>query len=388
VVEAGTALAEPVEVIIAVHSPDRPVRRAVASVLAAGTPGTVRATVVCHNMDARPVRTALAGLPGDLPEGTVRVLELRDGIPSPAGPFNYGLAHAQAPWVAVMGSDDELEPGALDAWRAAATACGAAAAIAPLRVRGGGRILTPRARVLRGLRVDPVRDRLAYRTAPLGLIRREAVERLGLRLAPGLRTGEDLEFGLRLWFSGEPLVYPAGAPCYLVGQDGGERVTGAVLPLAEQFRDVSRLLAGRWLDGLPAPAREAVAVKLLRGHVVGAALRRGPDFDWTGSDRAELSRIITDIVRLAARAPRLLSAPDEALLLSLRGTGGVPPADAVSAALRRRQAAGLLRRSFTRRWPDNFRRESPLRTNLNSLLAATAGPLRRLPGLFRRKDAA
>ncbi|MCG2622709.1 glycosyltransferase family 2 protein [Arthrobacter sp. I2-34] len=386
--EAGAALAEPVEVVIAVHSPERPVRRAVASVLAAGTPGTVRATVVCHNMDSQPVRAALAGLPGDLPEDTVRVLELRDGIPSPAGPFNHGLQHAQAPWVAIMGSDDELEPGALDAWRSAAVARGAAAAIAPVRVRGGGRILTPRARVLRGLQVDPVLDRLAYRTAPLGLIRREAVERLGLRLAPGLRTGEDLEFGLRLWFSGEPIVYPATAPCYLVGQDGGERVTGAVLPLAEQFKDVSRLLAGRWLDGLPARSRQAVAVKLLRGHVVGAALRRGPDFDWTGAEREELSRIITDIVRLAPGAPRLLSAPDEALLLSLRGSGGPPSAAAVAAALRRRQAAGLLRRSLTRRWPDNVRRESPLRANLNSLLAAASGPLRRLPERLRRKDAA
>ncbi|NKX49457.1 glycosyltransferase [Arthrobacter deserti] len=377
--KAGAVPPEPVEVVIAVHSPDRPVRRAVASVLAAGMPGTVRATVVCHNMDAVPVRTALADLSGD----AVRVLELRDGIPSPAGPFNYGLQHAQAPWVSIMGSDDELEPGALDAWRAAAAGRGAVAAIAPLRLRGGRRILTPRARVLRGRRVGPLRDRLAYRTAPLGLIRGEAVNRLGPRLAPGLRTGEDLEFGLRLWFSGEPIVYPASAPCYLVGEDAGERVTGAVLPLAEQFRDVSRLLSAGWFAGLPARSREAAAVKLLRGHVISAALRRGAGFDWTEDEGAELSRVVREITALAPDAPHLLSAPDEALLDALRGA---PPAAELAAALRRRQAAGVLARSFTRRWQDNLRRESPLRSNLNSLLAAAAEQGRRLPGLLQRKD--
>lgn len=380
---------EPVEVIIAVHARERPVRRAAASVLAAGTPGTVRATVVCHNMDSSPVREALDGLSDGLPEGTVRVLKLRDGIPSPAGPFNFGLRHAEAPWVALMGSDDELEPGALDAWRAAADGTmPALAVIAPMRTRGGRRILTPRARVLRGSRVDPVKDGLAYRTAPLGLIRREAVDRFGLRLAPGLRTGEDLEFGLRLWFSGEPIAYPAGAPCYVVGEDGGERVTAAVLPLAEQFRDLDRLLAARWLTGLPDKSREAVAVKLLRGHVVGAALRRGPDFGWTDEDRAELSRVITAITQLAPGASRLLSAPDEALLLAVRGQAGqVPGSAAVAGALRRRQAAGVVARSLTRRWPDNFRGESPLRTNLNSLLAAGLDRVCRAAGRSERKDA-
>ena len=124
-----------------------------------------------------------------------------------------------------MGSDDTLEPGAVSAWLDTARATGAAAVIAPVRYRGGPRILTPRARVFRGPLVDPLRDRLAYRTAPLGLIRREALSRLGLRLSQGLRTGEDLEFGLRLWFSGEKIAYPAHAPAYLVGQDADERVT-------------------------------------------------------------------------------------------------------------------------------------------------------------------
>ncbi|MFD1210959.1 hypothetical protein ACFQ36_02745, partial [Arthrobacter sp. GCM10027362] len=61
---------------------------------------------------------------------------------------------------------------------------------------------------------------------------------------------------------------------------------------------------------------------------------------------------------------------------------------AVAEALRRRQAAGVVARSFTRRWQDNLRRESPLRTNLNTLLAAGLGQARRLRGGWQGKDAA
>jgi post-segregation antitoxin (ccd killing protein) len=360
------------EIVIAVHTADRPVRRAVDSVLAAA-PGRVGATVVCHNMDPNLVCGQLAGLPE-----TVRVLELADGILSPAGPFNHGLDQARARFVGIMGSDDTLEPGSVSAWLDAAHATGAVAVVAPLRYRGGARILTPRARVFRGPLVDPLRDRLAYRTAPLGLIRREAVGRLGLRLTEGLRTGEDLEFGLRLWFSGERIAYPAHAPAYLVGQDADERVTAAVLPLRAQFQDVEALVSGDLFQSLPAARREAIAVKLLRGHVISAALRRGAGFAWGAEDREAMSAVVRSLTAAAPGAPRLLGAPDERLLLALR--------DAASAAdlaseIRRREAAGALRRTFTRRWPDNARREAPLRTNLNSLAFTAACRLRdaRLP---------
>ncbi|MGM0929425.1 MAG: glycosyltransferase [Actinomycetota bacterium] len=356
------------EIVIAVHTADRPVRRAVESVLAAA-PGRVGATVVCHNMDPGPVREQLAGLPE-----TVRLLELADGIPSPAGPFNFGLDQARAGFVGIMGSDDTLEPGSVCAWLDTARATGAAAVIAPVRYRGGPRILTPRARVFRGQLVDPLRDRLAYRTAPLGLIRREAVNRLGLRLSQGLRTGEDLEFGLRLWFSGEKIAYPAHAPAYLVGQDADERVTSAVLPLSNQFQDVTSLVSGAWFPALPAAQREAIAVKLLRGHVISAALRRGAQFAWGAEDRQAISAVVRSLTAAAPGAPHLLSAPDERLLLVLRDAVS---GEEISAEVRRRAAAGALQRTFTRRWLANVRREAPLRTNLNSLVFTAACRLRR-----------
>lgn len=356
-------LAPAAELIIAVHSADRPIRRAVESVLAAAAPGRVLATVVCHNLEPAAIRDVLAGLPAE----QVRVLALADGIHSPAGPFNYGLEHAVARFVGIMGSDDTLETGAVDAWLAAVEGAGAAVVMAPMRLQGGRRILTPRARVLRGMLVDPVRDRLAYRTAPLGLFRRDLLSKHGLALTPELRTGEDLEFGLKLWFSGERIAYPAQGPAYVIGNDAVERVTAAVLPLAEQFRDVRSLVAGMWFAALPERERTAVAVKILRGHVVSAAVRRGPDFSWPAADRRELSRVIELVTGLAPAAPRVLSAPDERLLLELRDAGS---AEAVQESLRRRYVANALRRSLTLRWQDNFSVEAPLRSNLNSLLAA------------------
>src|SRR5690606_4241473 len=121
-----------VDVVVAVHTESRPVARAVSSVLANHAP--VRATVVCHHVPAERIAAAL----GDLPERArtagheVRLVEHADGVPSPAGPFNKGLDLAEAPYVALLGSDDRLAPGALDSWLALAAATDADAVIARL----------------------------------------------------------------------------------------------------------------------------------------------------------------------------------------------------------------------------------------------------------------
>ncbi|QNA91222.1 glycosyltransferase family 2 protein [Microbacterium sp. Se63.02b] len=138
--------------------------------------------VVCHNVDEAAIRRAAGAAAEDV---RVRFLELRDGVRSPAGPFNHGLDAAEGLYVAVMGSDDEVTAGAIDAWRRTAQQDASDMVVAPLRHAGGHRVPTPptlRRRDLRGRR-----DRLAYRTAPLGLI---AVPRFGgLRFTPGVATG-------------------------------------------------------------------------------------------------------------------------------------------------------------------------------------------------------
>ena len=108
-------LPEHADIIVAVHDLRRNVDRAVRSILADPDP-RVRALVVAHNLPLNEVETALAHLVREFP-GRVRIEELADGVPSPSGPFNFGIAISDAEYVGIMGSDDELDAGAVSQWR-------------------------------------------------------------------------------------------------------------------------------------------------------------------------------------------------------------------------------------------------------------------------------
>lgn len=192
-----------VDVVIAVHTAQRPIARAVSSALA--SPVRVRVTVVAHNLDPALIEDNLAGVAVP-PGSSVRVLAFTDTTRSPAGPFNHGLDAAQAPYAAVMGSDDRLAPGAIASWLALARRTGAAAVVARLATAHpdgavAAVVPTPPTRPWRTTMLDGVRDRLSYRSAPLGLLDRAALERLGLRFTLGHEVGEDVAFVTRLWFS-------------------------------------------------------------------------------------------------------------------------------------------------------------------------------------------
>ena len=250
----------------------------------------VRVTVVAHNLEAAVVveRLEAEGLGGALAGGTVRVLELADGVPSPTGPFTLGLDRAEARYVSIMGSDDCLEPGALAAWFAIAEARGSAAVLAPMRLDSGRLIRNPVPRPFAGrwwpAALDPVRDRLAPRSAPLGLLRRAVVERLGLRLVPGLRTGEDIPFSARLWFSGERLDLDRTAPAYVIGTDAAERVSVGPKPVDVELAAVRLLRDEPWVESLGGAERRALAITMLRVHVLGSVARRVARGDWSNDD--------------------------------------------------------------------------------------------------------
>ena len=308
-----------VDVVVAVHDERRAFVRAVRSALADGDPGTpragrvtgaaraggssrveVRVSVVAHNLEADVVRARLEaeGLGGSLADGRVRVLELADGVPSPSGPFTLGLEQAEARYVSIMGSDDHLEPGALTAWFALGEARSSAAVLAPMRLDSGRLVRSPVPRPFAGrfwaAPLDPVRDRLAPRSAPLGLLRREMVERLGLRLVPGLRTGEDIPFSARLWFSGERLDLDRRAPAYVIGTDAHERVSTSPRPVPEELAAVRILRAAPWVEALGARERRALAVTMLRVHVLGAVTRRVVRGTWVLRGRVENPTVVPD----------------------------------------------------------------------------------------------
>lgn len=310
-------MADPdVDHIIATHDPGRPIERAVASVLD-HTRADVRVTVVCHNTDGRAVRERLAALG---PGGRLRVLDLDDGIPSPSGPFNLGLAAATATFTSIMGSDDTLDPGAIDSWLAMARRTRSDVVLPRMRVEGGGDILTPPTRPWRSLRLNAVRDRLAYRTSPLGLISRSMFGTL--RFPPGLRSGEDIEYVTAVWHSAGVIALDRRGPAYVVHSDAPARASTGPRPVSSDAAFLPRLFASEAYRRLRRDAREALIVKILRLNVLTWVAMRPDPATWTPDDLTALSDAIARCLAEAPRAHRVLSRTDRRILDSFQAQSG------------------------------------------------------------------
>ncbi|MET4004157.1 MULTISPECIES: glycosyltransferase family 2 protein [Arthrobacter] len=305
-----------VDVVIAVHTADRPIERAVASLMNAGLPtatdfnGRLRVTVVCHNTAIEPIRARVSPKHRD----EVRFVQLLDGIGSPAGPFNQGIALAGAPWVAIMGSDDSLEPDALARWVEAAEADQLDVLLAPMAHFEGATIHTPVVRRTRRTALDPVADRLTYRTAPLGLMRLETIRRLGLEFPTKYATGEDQSFSARLWFSGSTIGYGRGLPRYLVHDDATVRVTSTQRSVTEDLAFATDLVQSEWFAGLTDPQRASIVTKLIRVHVFSHTMMRAVSGTWGTLDAAHMADVVRTLLFAAPRAIRPLSGADRDVL--------------------------------------------------------------------------
>ncbi|HLV54799.1 MAG TPA: glycosyltransferase family A protein, partial [Actinotalea caeni] len=297
-----------VDVVVAVHDTSRPIARAVRSVLDHNGEG-VRLTVVCHELDADDVAAVLDPAHRD----RVRLLEHRDGRRSPAGPFNAGIDAATADYVGVMGSDDTLAPGAISSWYWLAEKHRADAVVARLEHADGRVVPTPPTRPFRRGLLDGVRDRLSYRSAPLGLVSRAAISRLGLRMDPEVPVGEDVGFVTRLWFGGRVVLDRTGPP-YRIGDDATDRVTLATRPVAEELAFVRRLLERPWFRALGLDERRAVCVKLVRIHLFGIVLNRPDPAWWTEAERVALAATGRALLAAAPGVEAVLSLADRALL--------------------------------------------------------------------------
>lgn len=257
------------EVTIPVHSGTRPIARAVASIVD-HTDASVRVNVVAHNIDPAIIRENL-GSYADRPD--VRLLELRDGISSPAGPMNHGLAASVAPYVAVLGSDDQFAPGALDSWIEIARTTGATMVLARIQLPGRG--IDPYPPVRNGRRTRDLRarqDRLSYRSAPLGLVDRRFFR--DLRFTERLASGEDLAYSATLWFTGQHIAYDLTGPAYIVNEDAADRVTFGPRPVIDDFAFLDAIEALPWFGTLSTRDRRALMVKILRVHFFDAVLAR------------------------------------------------------------------------------------------------------------------
>lgn len=351
----------PVEVVIACHTPERPVGRAVASVLD-GNGDVASVTVVCHNRPAAEIAAAIDPSHRD----AVRLIEHRDGFRSASGPFNAGMDRARAPYVAIMGSDDTLAPGAVASWLAVARRTGALFVITRLALGDPSHgVPTPAVRMAHGGRVDLVRDRLAYRSAPLGLMSVDMLRRSGIRLVEGAPVGGDVGMVTELMATLD-VAYDRFGPPYVIGEDASDRVTYVVRPLTEQLGFFPGMLSASWFWGLSRRGRRAVAIKMLRIHVFGAVFYRPDPEIWTPGERADLARITGHVLAAAPGCERPLSRADRRLLDACLDPDA-PAQELIDAAQARRhhgRPATLVTRSLLH----VLDREAPLRFMTASVL--------------------
>ena len=183
-------------------------------------------------------------------------------------------------------------------------------------------------------RLDIVKDRLSYRSAPLGLIRRAAIERLGLELEEGARNGGDLPFATRLWSAGK-IVSALDTPPYIEHADAPTRVTHEAKPVADELAPLTRLLATGALATMKRAECEALVVKLFRRNIKGAVLKREAGLALTAADLVTLGQVSAALLGAAPRLPRILSRADAALLSLLSAPDHRPSAADVAGAYRR-----------------------------------------------------
>lgn len=355
-------MSEPdVDHIIAVHDLRRPIARAVGSVLD-GSTCALRVTVVCHNLAADEVASALGRHSGD---SRLRLIELHDGIPSPSGPFNLGFEHATGRFTSIMGSDDSLEAGAIDSWLALADRTRSEVVIPRVFVTGRGPMLTPPSRPRRRHDLDGVKDRLSYRSSPLGLVSRERFAQL--RFPAGLRSGIDVEYGARLWFSGARIGFDRHGPAYLVHEDAPTRVSTSHKPVAGDASFLEGLLGSTTFQDLTPQQRDAFVTKMLRGNLLMWVTYRPTADRWSPEDVRDLGQIVRRCAQVAPAAFRALSRTDRDILDAF--AADAPDLERALALLPGRTAIRP-RNVIPRELGALFAREAPIRFGLASRLLA------------------
>jgi hypothetical protein len=344
------------EIVISVHDPSRPIARAVGSIVDSSVAEQNRVTVVCHGLPA----AAFAAAIDRFRSADVRWVEFDDGIRSPAGPYNHGLSVAEGDHVGVMGSDDFFDPGALEAMVAHLRADRPDVLVYPLRHQVGTSMPNPLSRRGRTERLDAVKDRLAYRTAPLAFVRRSLIAELGLGFTPGMRTGDDVAFTAQLWNSGARIDFHPADPCYVIGADAETRVTTSPMPIEDELAAFFDLFERDRIVGLPARRRAALVTKTLRIHLLGSLVRRIAEGTCGDRELEVYAALARAGVALAPTALRPFSRRDRVILDQMTGRNRPDPA-AVRRAVEARAEAGRVRRLTTKNPIWTLAREGELR---------------------------
>ncbi|MEB4615420.1 glycosyltransferase family A protein [Leucobacter sp. M11] len=358
-----------VEVVIAVHDPRRPVLRAIRSVLAAGRED-IRVSVVCHGIAPEEI-PGLTELTGGTASHLVRLLPFSDGVRSPAGPFNHGIEQATGRYVSVMGSDDWLAPGALNAWVELSLEKDLDIFLAGLQHQHGTQLRNPPVRPWRRHHLDTVKDRLFHRSAPLGLLKRSLFADPVIRFSEGLATGEDLVVSTLLFARAKRISVGLDLPRYIIGSDASDRVTASPHTMLAVLAPLTLLRQSDSFRNLPGRVRIAAQTARIKGSILQNAVHRTDSDAWTDEALAEIREHMGGEQREIRAAVAALPRSQRRLLdaLSAQGQTSVGAAEAVRVSLQ----DGRIDRLFPRQLRYSLHRESTLVRYLGYALARLNG---------------
>ncbi len=346
-----------VDIVIPVHSTSRPLQRAVSSALRAApgaAPGQCRVTVVAHHLTTERVRSMLSAEQ----RAVVHVVESEDRGSTAAVPRNEALRRTTARYISFLDSDDTLDPGAVTRWLGIAERHGSDLVV-PFQHHENPRVdVTPVTRPFRRSDLDPVKDRLGYRSSAFGLVRVHAARRVGARFDETVRTGEDQSFVMGLYAGSRRIDYAPGTPGYLVHADADARVSQHSLPMRDEVAAALDLTREPWFAGVPDELRQSYVLKYIRVNFFPClenAVRSGA---WNADYARSAGAVFGELTQYAPHVTDQLSRADLRVARLLSPGTGEGELLAALAERRRFATPGAL---LTERWTRVLGRQAPLR---------------------------
>lgn len=346
-----------VDIVIPVHSTSRPLQRAVSSALRAApdaAPGQCRVTVVAHHLTSERVRSMLSAEQ----RAVVHVVESEDRGSTAAVPRNEALRRTTARYISFLDSDDTLDPGAVTRWLRIAERRGSDL-VMPFQHHENPRVdITPIVRPLRRSDLDPVKDRLGYRSTAFGLIRMSAVRRTGARFDESARTGEDQSFVMALYTGTHRIDLAPGLPGVLMHADGTDRVSRQLLPIRETVAAALDLGREPWFAGVPDELTRSYILKYIRVNFFPGlehAVRSGA---WSADYARSAGAVFGELTQYAPHVTDQLSRADLRVARLLSPGTGERELLAALAERRHYTTPGAL---LTERWTRVLGRQAPLR---------------------------
>lgn len=235
---------------------------------------------------------------------------------TPGGGRNPAIGRARGEFIFFLDSDDRLTPDALR--RMVETARSEDADVVLGRMSSTDKRSAPSSMFTRTvLDADLVDDKVFHTLGPTKLIRRELIERLGLRFPEDQKIGEDQPFMAAVYLNARKISVLSDMDYYLIRhREDGSNQSLTRRTSASQITMAVRLARTIEEHTEPGPLRDA-----LLKRPMGWSMKRALDSRWRELDRAEQSRLAeqvrTEIGHLYTDGVRAVIEDDIRVLLDL-----------------------------------------------------------------------